>query len=336
MNNLGINVTNTELAEYFNYTEGNIRHMKKKNPKEYKALLENYIQYKADSNLSKDPIVIMFMNLKGGVGKSALSRILNDSLSNSEAVIINLDFTRDVKKYTSSDVINYAELLAEDMDLTPTIFINEIKEAGIKFIILDTPGELSNAEVLDALKNVDIFVLPFGSDQEEIDETLKTIELIFLSEIVDENDKPIYPYQKSLNLFFILNNYRDDDELTDTIPPFANSIATLLAPNVDVANFSCSINMIKDSGTTQERKSLEENIVSNMTNIISKEEVDEDCEYREINISFSHLKYTKMIKTMNKTKKSLKNLSAENFIAYRTAKKRVKSLLKDFKNFIKS
>jgi hypothetical protein len=39
---------------------------------------------------------------------------------------------------------------------------------------------------------------------------------------------------------------------------------------------------------------------------------------------------------MNKTKKSLKNLSAENFIAYRTAKKRVKSLLKDFKNFIKS
>ena len=73
-----------------------------------------------------------------------------------------------------------------------------------------------------------------------------------------------------------------------------------------------------------------------MTNIISKEEVDEDCEYREINISFSHLKYTKMIKTMNKTKKSLKNLSAENFIAYRTAKKRVKSLLKDFKNFIKS
>ena len=121
MNNLGINVTNTELAEYFNYTEGNIRHMKKKNPKEYKALLENYIQYKADSNLSKDPIVIMFMNLKGGVGKSALSRILNDSLSNSEAVVINLDFTRDVKKYTSSDVINYAELQAEDMDLTPTI-----------------------------------------------------------------------------------------------------------------------------------------------------------------------------------------------------------------------
>jgi len=334
MSNLGIEISNTELAEYFNYTEGNIRHMKKKNPKEYRALLESYIEYKANSDLSENPIVIMFMSLKGGVGKSALSRIFNDNFSSNDSVIVNFDFTRDVKKYTSSDVINYAELQADDSDLTPTIFINELKEAGIKFIILDTPGELSNAEVLDALKNVDVFVLPFGSDQEEIDETLKTLELVFLSEIVDSDDNPIYPYDKTLNLFFILNNYRDDDELEEFIPFISNSVAELFASSVNEKNFSCFVNMIKDSGSKNERDILENKIVSNMRDIISHEDIDE-IEYKKVNVYFSHLKHTKAIKTMNRTKKSLKRLGAENFVAYRIAKKRVKSLLKDFKNFIK-
>ena len=335
MSNLGIDISNTELAEYFEYTEGNIRHMKKKNPKEYKALLESYIDYKANQNLSEDPIVIMFMSLKGGVGKSALSRIFNDNFSSNDSVIVNFDFTRDVKKYTSSDVINYAELQAEDPDLTPTLFINELKEAGIKFIILDTPGELSNAEVLDALKNVDIFVLPFGSDQEEIDETLKTLELVFLSEIVDDNDEPIYPYDKNLKLFFVLNNYKDNDELEEGIPVISQKIAELLAPAVEEKNFNGFVNMIKDSGSRQERADFERSVMSNMREIISEEETDSDIEYQKIDVYFSHLKHTKAIKTMNKTKKSLKKLGAENFVAYRIAKKRVKSLLKDFKQFIK-
>jgi MinD-like ATPase involved in chromosome partitioning or flagellar assembly len=335
MSNLGIEISNTELAEHFDYTEGNIRHMKKKNPKEYTALLQSYVDYKANSNLSKDPLVIMFMSLKGGVGKSALSRIFNDKFSSNDSVIINFDFTRDIKKYTSSDVINYAELQADDPNLTPTLFIDELKEAGVKFIILDTPGELSNAEVLDALKNVDIFVLPFGSDQEEIDETLKTLELVFLSEIVDENDEPIYPYNKNLNLFFILNNYRDDDELEEIIPSISLDIAELLSPVVEVENFSCSINMVNDNATKSERETIEKKLVSSINSIIDEEEIDEDGAYENINISFSHLKHTKAIKTMNKTKKSLKKLGTENFVAYRIAKKRVKSLLKDFKNFIK-
>ncbi|MCK4442408.1 MAG: hypothetical protein KAU90_10405, partial [Sulfurovaceae bacterium] len=83
------------------------------------------------------------------------------------------------------------------------------------------------------------------------------------------------------------------------------------------------------------RDILEDKIVSSMRNIISNEDVDDETEYKKVNICFSHLKHTKTIKTMNKTKKSLKKLGAENFIAYRVAKKRVKSLLKDFKNFIK-
>ena len=335
MCNLGVDISNTELANHFDYTEGNIRHMKKKNPKEYKALLESYIEYKSINDLSDNPVVIMFMSLKGGVGKSALSRIFNDNFSSNDSVIVNFDFTRDVKKYTFSDVINYAELQAEDPNLTPTLFIDELKEAGVKFIILDTPGELSNAEVLDALKNVDVFVLPFGSDQEELDETLKTLELIFLSEIVDKSDEPIYPYDKTLNLFFVLNNYRDDDELEETVPPIANRIAQLLASSVEVENFTCSVNMIKDSGSRDERELLEKRVSSNMKNIISKEDIEDESEYKKVNLSFSHLKYTKAIKTMNRSKKSLKRLGAENFVAYRIAKKRVKSLLKDFKNFIK-
>ena len=332
MCNLGVDISNTELANHFDYTEGNIRHMKKKNPKEYKALLESYIEYKSINDLSDNPVVIMFMSLKGGVGKSALSRIFNDNFSSNDSVIVNFDFTRDVKKYTFSDVINYAELQAEDPNLTPTLFIDELKEAGVKFIILDTPGELSNAEVLDALKNVDVFVLPFGSDQEELDETLKTLELIFLSEIVDKSDEPIYPYDKTLNLFFVLNNYRDDDELEETVPPIANRIAQLLASSVEVENFTCSVNMIKDSGSRDERELLEKRVSSNMKNIISKEDIEDESEYKKVNLSFSHLKYTKAIKTMNRSKKSLKRLGAENFVAYRIAKKRVKSLLKDFKS----
>jgi len=285
-----IQVTNTELGEYFGLTEGAIRALKRKDdPKKYKAMLEAYLEYLATDSLSEDPFVIMLYGFKGGIGKSALARIVNENLSKSNSIIFNLDASRDVKNYTNLEAINFSEIVAEEPNETVDHFIDVLKEVA-DFIIIDTPGEISNEDTLSAIKKVDLFILPFGIDQEEIDQVVMTATSTLLSNI-EYNKEDIYPQNKPLNMLFVLNNYKDDSDIK-------------------------YIDEVKEK--------------------IEEEIEDTDCEYPKINISYTKLKYSKAITTMNRSKKTLKSLGTENFIAYRVARERIKAFMKDVKKAIKT
>ncbi|MCF6173588.1 MAG: hypothetical protein L3J44_07410, partial [Campylobacteraceae bacterium] len=167
--------TNEELAQYVGRTEGAIRYMREKNPKEYNKLRKKYIKEQEKKLKPEQPFVIMLYGFKGGVGKSSLSHIINESLSSKSSVLLNLDIARNVKEYTSLDAINYIEFLEEEQGVTPSELIGGLKEVS-EYVIIDTPGESGCEYTLDAIKEVDMFVLPFGLDKEERNMVKMTLE----------------------------------------------------------------------------------------------------------------------------------------------------------------
>jgi cellulose biosynthesis protein BcsQ len=203
-----ISVSNKELADYIGKTEGAIRYMREKHPKDYHRLRKKYIKEQERKLKPKRPIVIMLYGFKGGIGKSSLSHIINENLSDKNSVLLNLDIARDIKEYTGLDAINFVDFIEEEQDISPSELIEELRKVSTH-IIVDTPGESGCEYTLDAIKEVDMFVLPFGLDKEEKDMVETTLQSTLL------DDMGLYPEEKELNLMFVLNNYKDDTDVED-------------------------------------------------------------------------------------------------------------------------
>jgi len=208
-------VTNDDLGEYFGLTEGAIRALRKKgdenSKRKYEAMLSSYRDYIATETLSDNPCVIMLYGFKGGIGKSALARIINEYLMKHKSVLLNVDISRDVKRYTPLEAINFVDILEDDPDQDIEGFIDLLKEVA-NFVIIDTPGEISNHEVLASIKKTDLFILPYGVDEEEMDQVVMTVKSTLLADI-DYEGEPLYPANKSMNMMFVLNDYKDEDDL---------------------------------------------------------------------------------------------------------------------------
>lgn len=279
---MDIQVTNGELGEYYDQSEGAMRALKKSNPKKYSALLNAYVEAMEEGRVSSDPFVITTLMYKGGVGKSNLARIMNASLSKHGSTLLNVDVSRDAKKYTGHDVINLVEVYNDEPDVKVGEYIRALKDAS-EYVIIDTPGEVGSPETLAALPETDLFIMPFGTDAEEEDTLITTLRNTLLS------DEGYYPSDKSINILFVLNNYQESDDLLD-----AKQVLGKVMEEID----------------NRENQDI------------------------EVNISFSHLKYSKAIKTMNRSKKSIAQLSTENFAAYRIAKERSFYFMNDVKKVI--
>lgn len=277
-------VTNKELGEYYGGdTEGAMRALKARDPKRYNAMVKGYLEAQEEERMAKDPFVITMLMFKGGIGKSVLSRLFAERLSKHKSVILNLDFSRDVREYTSQDAINYAEVLADEPDMEVGEYVDRLKEVS-EYVIVDTPGEIGNKETLEAVGKTDLFVMPFGVVSKEERNVLKTT--LTTTILADDG---FYPEGRDINILFILNNYREQENLEQT--------KTLMGEVVEL--------------------------------IQNRENQD-----NEVNVFFSHLKASKAITTMDETRKGIKELTTENFVAYRVAKDRIQSLMKDVKNAI--
>jgi len=202
-------ITNQALADFIGKTEGAIRYMKDNNPQEYHKLRKKYIK-SIEKDLKPDlPFVIMLYGFKGGVGKSSLSHIINENLSSKNSVLLNLDIARDIREYTELEAINYIDFLEDEQDVSPSELISELKKVS-DYIIVDTPGESGSEYTLDAMQEVDLFVLPFGLDKEEKDMVKMTLETTLL-----DDDMGLYPADKPLNIMLVLNNYKEDADIED-------------------------------------------------------------------------------------------------------------------------
>ena len=279
-----ITVTNKELGEFLgNKTEGAIRYMRENNPDKYYKARKKYIKHMEDMMKPISSFVIMMLMFKGGIGKSALAHIINENLSAKGSLILNLDMARDIKEYTSLEAINFTDFLEDEPDMKSSELIDYLRKAS-NYITIDTPGEISNQETIDALGAVDLFVLPFGIDKEEQDMIITTLNTTLLS------DLELYPSDRTLNLLFVLNNYKDDSDL-EVAKEFMNSVYDTID--------------------------------------------NRDCACPKVNVTFTYLKYSKAIRTMKKTRKSMNELSADNRVAYLVAKKRIKTFFKEVKKAIK-
>jgi MinD-like ATPase involved in chromosome partitioning or flagellar assembly len=313
-------ISNGELANYFGRGESYIRgllHEKKSNgtgePKSekekkedlaiYNALLREYREYQHLAHLRNKPTVLMTLGFKGGVGKSTIALLLNEELHAGKSNIINLDITRDIKEYTSLEAINatefaYEHSFVDDNDMPLMSEIIDIYKDVNNFIILDTPGELSNS-VFHSIAHVDLFVFPIKPGEAEDEDVLLTTleQTVFDKEVAAE-----YPANKALTLCFVANDYVKDGDL-------------------------------KDFETFKNRKEDKANgVKKGLLQLI-----DENRHlYSEINICYTQFKYTASIKTMRRDKKSLAKLNSEMRIAYQTATNRAKVLGNDVKQCIAS
>jgi cellulose biosynthesis protein BcsQ len=257
--------------------------MRENHPEKYAKARKKYIKKLESDMKSISPFVIMLYMFKGGVGKSALAHIINENLSKYRSVLLNLDLPRNVKEYTSLEAINFSDMLEDEPDMTPLELIDELKAIS-NYVVVDTPGEVSEAYTLNALAAVDLFVMPFGIDKEEQDMIITTLNTTLLS------DLELYPSSRTLNLLFVLNNYKDETDI-------------------------------------EEAERFMERV---------REEIDDrDSKCAKVNVTFTYLKYSKAIRTMKKTRKSMADLGSENLVAYRIAKKRIKQFTKDVKKSIK-
>lgn len=260
MKNEMFEVTNVELAEFLGKTEGAIRYMRTNKPLKYEEKKRKYIEHLNNPTASSDklPVVIMMLGFKGGIGKSALSLILKDELAGEKALIINLD-KRDMKMYTEgSNIINYAEFLEDEPDISINQLI-EISKDLSNVIIIDTPGEISYTDTIDAMKDVDLFILPFGVDQEEIDTVFTTLKETILSDL-EINGELIYPRERKLNVMFVLNNYKEDAD-ADYLEEFELEIGKIVEDHEDeFKEINVFINKLKYSAAIRRMKKTKKSV----------------------------------------------------------------------------
>lgn len=62
--------------------------------------------------MERKGLVILLINFKGGVGKSTIADMLNNRLSNS--ILLNIDIAQDAESVNSSQTINIATVLTSE------------------------------------------------------------------------------------------------------------------------------------------------------------------------------------------------------------------------------
>jgi cellulose biosynthesis protein BcsQ len=115
--------------------------------------------------------IILVANFKGGVGKSTISNLLQERLSNS--VILALDIYQDVEitNIVNDDGVCNTKLLKKGFEID----LQEYVDLGVEHIIIDMPGYMDE-RVLKIMRYVDLIVLPMTLGFRSTNTTALTIE----------------------------------------------------------------------------------------------------------------------------------------------------------------
>ena len=132
--------------------------------------------------------IITVAGLKGGVGKSSISRVLAEKI---EASILNFDPKRNAELYNSIETLNIKEDSKIERKRDYLIVDNSKISSKKGYLICDFGGQF-DTRILNI--NSDIYLLPTADDFESISETIRTAKMILSS-------------KKEAKIIFILNKY---------------------------------------------------------------------------------------------------------------------------------
>ncbi|MHC3995692.1 ParA family protein [Thiomicrolovo sp. ZZH C-3] len=191
--------SNVEIGNFYDKSEGAIRHTRKTNPKLFEAMTQYYSDEKSKETKGKTvakSIFIALLNFKGGVGKSTIANLLQASTVGS-SVIINTD-DQDANMSNASEAVNLFELEEDGVSLKDAI---DAACEEFDTIIVDTPGEVAGP-VADMIALTRNFIIPVIPGRRSISYTKDTIDAFFA----------LYENPKKARLCFVVNNFIDEEE----------------------------------------------------------------------------------------------------------------------------
>ena len=176
--------------------------------------------------------IITFGNLKGGVGKSALTTLIAnhivsmygksvlvlDADDNQHSIEAKRDYEKiKIKNYSEDNYFKILSINSSDSKKNIEDFFNDFD-----FIFIDLPGNLKQPGVLDSYRLVDYLFIPTSLSTEDVDSTINFYK-IYMNEVYpirQQAQLPIYVFGLLSKVHVNSKEYKFFKEQEETHYPF--------------------------------------------------------------------------------------------------------------------
>jgi chromosome partitioning protein len=123
-------------------------------------------------------MVIIIGNQKGGAGKSTLTLLLANFLSQVKkwtVTVIDMDYQQSIsQKYEKAKILENREpyeVVAAGLEHFPAM-MEDIKERPADIVLIDLPGKLDDDGLIQVFKSADLVICPFSYDEFSFESTV--------------------------------------------------------------------------------------------------------------------------------------------------------------------
>ncbi|MBT2560117.1 ParA family protein [Pedobacter sp. ISL-68] len=123
-------------------------------------------------------MVIIIGNQKGGAGKSTLTLMLANYLTQAKkcaVTVIDMDYQQSIaQKFEKAKLLENAEpyeVIAANLENYPDM-LEILKASGDQVVLIDLPGKLDDDGLIPVFKSADLVICPFAYDEFSFDSTI--------------------------------------------------------------------------------------------------------------------------------------------------------------------
>lgn len=194
------------MGTFYKKSGRSMRRTEENHPVKFGIMKDEYLaSLQSDSS---ETIIMAAVSFKGGVGKSTISNALGSYLEG-DAVVLNLDYVQRAEESNACDTVDYIDY-NEEMSVGE--LIDELSKR-YKFIILDTPGDISSPTVTEILHRVDRFIIPLTTGKRARQATESSLDVLF---------GPDAMLKGKIRVFFLLNMYKLNSKRDQAVKHFTS------------------------------------------------------------------------------------------------------------------